>query len=401
MPRIGIFGTGWTARMVVPAFRESGFDVTAICGKKLETAEIVANDLGIPFRTNSFIEFLLKSEVDAVCIVAPPHTHAEMAVKALSAGKHVFCQFPMALTLADADKMVTSARYYPRLLSLCHNPLRYIPAVIRMKEMIAEGFCGALMVGEVVVRRGPLVHPKGYTWMCDKTMGGGLLNSVGSYIVDVLAFLTNQRVSEVNGSVRTMVSHAPGVEGFRAITSDDFCSFLLRCDSGLNVTVTLNAHLPHHYSQELMLIGERGRLSIRGCELYGQSKGETRERLLVRGDDMTGKTQAEVDGLVSVPSLFVNGTERAINVLRSGFESSQIRMQVDAAEVADSATFEDGMYVHAVLDAINDSSSTGCWQDVTISTEVGEQNPFWTSSIGIVGNEPDRASPMPMRPAVS
>ena len=160
LPRIGIFGTGWTARMVVPAFRESGFEVTAICGKKLETAELVANELGIPFRTNSFIEFLLKSEVDAVCIVAPPHTHAEMAVKALSAGKHVFCQFPMALTQSDAEKMVTSARYYPRLLGLCHNPLRYIPAVVRMKELIKEGFCGGLMVGEVSVRRGPLIHPE-------------------------------------------------------------------------------------------------------------------------------------------------------------------------------------------------------------------------------------------------
>ena len=202
----------------------------------------------------------------------------------------------------------------------------------------------------------------------------------------------------MNGTMGTHVSHAPGVEGYRTITSDDFCAFSMRCDRGLTVSVTLNAHLPHHYSQELLLIGDRGRLAIRGSELYGQTHTEPRERLLVRGDDVAGKTPPDLDSLISVPSQFIHGTERSIEVLRNAFESAPARLQVDLQQVEDSATFEDGMYVYAVVEAITDSSRTGRWQDVTLAAEVGERNPFWTSS---GGGDAERSSPMPPRSVVT
>ena len=394
LPRIGVFGTGWTARMLIPMFTENGFQVIAICGRKRESAERVAIDLDIPFKTNNFQEFLLNSEVDLVCIVSPPHTHAEMAVKALSAGKHVLCSFPMALTQSDAEKMVNAARYYPSLLAICQNPLRHIPAVIRMKELIEEGFCGKLMVSEVVVRRGPLVHPKGFTWMCDKLMGGGILSSVGSYVVDVLAFLTSDRIREVNGQIRTLVTQLPGrVEGFRSIDSDDFATFTLNCESGLCITVTLNGHVPDQYSQELLMIGDRGRLILRGSELYGQANGEAREKLLVRDDNAAKHCSADEDNL-TVPPLMLHGAEQAVAVLLRAFSASPVRMQVDMSMVGHSATFEDGLYANAVVDAVNESSSTCRWQSVVVGERGSQRNPFWTSNAG----DTERASPMLSRP---
>ncbi|XP_065189703.1 glucose-fructose oxidoreductase domain-containing protein 2-like [Sycon ciliatum] len=391
LPRIGIFGTGWTARMLVPILVDNGFQVTAICGRKKEAAGRVGNDLNIPFRTISFQEFLLASEVDLVCIVSPPHTHAEMAVKALSAGKHVFCSFPMALTQSEAEKMVTAARYYPSLLAMCPNPLRHLPAFVKMKEMISQGFCGKLMVCEVVVRRGPLVHPKGFTWICDQTMGGGILSTVGSHVIDILMYLTSERIREVNGQVRTLVRQLPGkVEGFRSIDSDDFTTFTLCGDSGLHATVTLNSHVPNQFSQEMLMIGERGRLIVRGSELFAQASNEQRERLIVR-DDSPGGAQCSSGDDLGMPSLLLRGTEQAVALMRRGFEASPARMQADRSMVATCSTFEDGLFVNAVIDAVNDSSASGRLQQIVVGGKESQRNPFWTSN----GGDGDRGSPMP------
>ena len=81
--------------------------------------------------------------------------------------------------------MMSAAHYYPKLMSVMGNVLRFLPAFVRMKQLIEEGYVGELLVCEVQVHSGSLLGKK-YNWSCDDLMGGGGLHSVGTYIIDLL-----------------------------------------------------------------------------------------------------------------------------------------------------------------------------------------------------------------------
>ena len=95
MARVGIIGTGWGARVQVPAFREAGLEVVAIAGHNAERTRKIAGELDVePF--DDWRE-LIASNIDLVTIVTPPSEHLQMATSALDAGKHVLCEKPTAL----------------------------------------------------------------------------------------------------------------------------------------------------------------------------------------------------------------------------------------------------------------------------------------------------------------
>ena len=107
--------------------------------------------------------------------------------------------------------------------------LSSLPAFVRMKQLIEEGYVGELLVCEVQVHSGSLLGKK-YNWSCDDLMGGGGLHSVGTYIIDLLTFLTGQKAVKVHGLLKTFVKQTDHIKGIRQITSDDFCTFQMVLD---------------------------------------------------------------------------------------------------------------------------------------------------------------------------
>jgi hypothetical protein len=101
MARVGIIGTGWGARVQVPAFREAGLEVVAIAGHNADRTRRAAAELGL----EAFDDWrsLIASNIDLVTIVTPPSEHLSMAAAALEAGKHVLSEKPMALDVAEAE----------------------------------------------------------------------------------------------------------------------------------------------------------------------------------------------------------------------------------------------------------------------------------------------------------
>ena len=133
-------------------------------------------------------------------------------------GKNVICD--RAATPLDAFRMMSAAHYYPKLMSVMGNVLRFLPAFVRMKQLIEEGYVGELLVCEVQVHSGSLLGKK-YNWSCDDLMGGGGLHSVGTYIIDLLTFLTGQKAVKVHGLLKTFVKQTDHIKGIRQITSDE------------------------------------------------------------------------------------------------------------------------------------------------------------------------------------
>ncbi|KAL1766514.1 glucose-fructose oxidoreductase domain-containing protein 2 [Sigmodon hispidus] len=144
LPGVGVFGTGSSARGLVPLLRAEGFTLEALWGKTEEEAKQLAEEMNISFYTSWTDDVLLHQDVDLVCISIPPPLAQQISVKALGIGKNVVCE--KAATSVDAFWMVTASRYYSQLMSLVRNVLSFLPAFVRMKQLIAEHYVGAVMI---------------------------------------------------------------------------------------------------------------------------------------------------------------------------------------------------------------------------------------------------------------
>ncbi|XP_022237405.1 glucose-fructose oxidoreductase domain-containing protein 1-like isoform X2 [Limulus polyphemus] len=387
LPGIGIFGTGKIVYVLVPCFRTRGFRVEAIWGRTQEDAEKVAEQLDIPFSTNKVDEVLLRKDVDLVCIVCSPHLHSQITVKALGIGKHVLCDKPAGLSQNEVLKMVRAAQYYPSLISvLCHS-LRFLPVFIQMKKAIDEGYIGEITVCDIRVQCGSLLH-KQYDWMCEEVMGGGILTNVGSHIIDVICYLTSKRAVKVHGMIRTYTKTTEHIHGIRQISSDDFCTFQMELEGGSCSTVTLNNHLPGQFNQEVLVCGTKGHVAVRGGDLYGQKKGSVKEDVLfldvedlkyspkcMKGASSSSLLAETPDGLNTnnmsfiLPKLYLKGFVKIVSALREAFISVQDKQCWVKEPVAMAATFEDGQYIQAVIDALRKSSKNKEWVKVEMLTE--------------------------------
>uniref|UniRef100_A0A4W5PSN6 Glucose-fructose oxidoreductase domain-containing protein 2 n=1 Tax=Hucho hucho TaxID=62062 RepID=A0A4W5PSN6_9TELE len=376
LPGVGVFGTGSTARVLVPLLRGEGFEVRALWGRSEEEASSLAQELGIPFHTSQSDDVLLHPDVDLVCIYISPPLTRQIAVKALGIGKNVVCE--KAATAVDAFKMVTAARYYPQLLSIVGNALRFLPAFVAMRQLLAEGYVGELQVCDARVY-GPSLLDQSYGWTCEELMGGGGLHTVGSTLVDLLSHLTGARAMRVHGLLRTFVRQNGAIRGIRRITSDDFCFFQMLMGgsgsgrgtgtgSGVCCTVTLNFNMPGAFVHEVMVVGSAGRLIARGTELYGQRNGGNGEELLL-GD--SGGTGQEVK---DVPMPHLRGLGSMVTALKDAFQAQEERRSWARGPVAMASTFEDGLYVQTVVEAVKRSSRSGEWESVEVMTQEPDPN---------------------------
>lgn len=376
LPGVGVFGTEPAARILVPILREFGFTIEALWGRIASETEELARDLKIDNYTTKIDDVLLRKNVDLVFVVCPPYLHSQISVKALGIGKHVIvCSGNIGLGQSDALKMQRASLYYPSLIALTSHTLRFLPGVTQMRKLINDqnylGERGAVLL-EFRLQMGTLFHDK-YDWLCDSTMGGGILNLFGSHLVDLVTFLTQQKAMRVNGVVRTYTETTQAIQGIRRVTAPDFCTFQMELTNGTLVTVTLHSHqcingsqaTTSFFSQDLKVCGKDGSyLALRGNDLYGQRGGTNgKEEVLFVDDSPYGASEQ------LLPRPHVKGLFKMVAALREAFLPVQQQTGWIKSPVESAATFDDGMYVQAVLDAIRRSNEERSWVPVSIISE--------------------------------
>jgi len=139
-PRIAQIGAGHWGKNLARNFAELGA-LAAVCDPHPETAKREAEKNGVPVRTVD--EVLQDPSIAGVSIAAPAELHAELALKAFAAGKHVFVEKPLALTLEDSRAMCDAADRAGKALMVGHL-LQYHPAFIRLLELVREGAIGSV-----------------------------------------------------------------------------------------------------------------------------------------------------------------------------------------------------------------------------------------------------------------
>ncbi|XP_063984793.1 glucose-fructose oxidoreductase domain-containing protein 2 [Diachasmimorpha longicaudata] len=377
LPGIGLFGTGSVVRVIVPFLREKGFKIEAIWGRTLAEAAEAAKDLEIPFHTNRIDDVLLRKDVDLIFIMCSPGLQAQISVKALGIGKHVVCDKPAGLNQNQALKMVRAAQYYPSLISIVNHSLRFLPAFVRLKSALEDGYLGGpVTIVDIRVQMGSLLR-KEYDWLCDNTMGGGILALVGSHVIDLIFHLINQKASKVHAVVRTFTQTAQNINGIRRVTSPDFCCFQMELTGGALVTATLSNHFRGQLIQEVLICGTNGHLVVRGGDLHGYRNGQ--EEVLYR--DMENLQENLPTITDPIPRPYVKGLKNMIGALREAFQPVEDKRGWIKEPVSQAATFEDGLYIQAVIDALKQSNKHREWTKVTILTEEPDPNPLLSAAV--------------------
>jgi predicted dehydrogenase len=180
-----VVGTGFGARVHVPALRNAGFDVVAMVGRDGDRTARRAERLGVPHACTSLGEAMALPGVEVVCVASPPASHAELAIEAVDAGRHVLCEKPFALDGVEAKRMRDAAAR-SGVVGLVGHEFRFAEDRATVRDVIAGGAIGSPRLFSHVSFTPLLANPAAPTpeWWFDPTRGGGWLGASGSHLVD-------------------------------------------------------------------------------------------------------------------------------------------------------------------------------------------------------------------------
>jgi len=265
--RFGLIGCGdIAAKRVAAALRDApGSRLVAVSRRQADKAEAFARQFGA-LRWHEGWADLVRSDLDAVYIATPVALHAEMAIAAAEAGKHVLCEKPMALDVAECDRMVRAAEANGVKLGVAYYR-RFYPILRRVKELLRDGAIGC-PVSAQADSFGPFdpgpENPR--RWIIEKAQsGGGPMFDVGCHRLEVFLNLFGS-VAEVCGTV-ARVALARDVE--------DTGVAVLRFDPGPIATVRVT-HVAAEPRDTLEIHGSTGSLHIpdlNGAELRLRTRG--------------------------------------------------------------------------------------------------------------------------------
>jgi predicted dehydrogenase len=262
VPRLGVGMVGYAfmgrahsqAWRVAPRFFDLPLrpEMAVLAGRSADALNSAAQTLGWADTETDWRDLVVRDDVDLVDIASPGDTHAEVAIAALEAGKHVLCEKPLANTVAEAEAMADAAeRAAARgVLAMVGFSYRRVPALSFARQLVAEGRIGAIRQVRAQYLQDWLADPASpLTWRLDKaTAGSGALGDIAAHIVDAVQFLTGEAITGVSGMLETFVDERPvsvgpgtGLAGAAGtergpVTVDDAALFLARLSGGAVAT---------------------------------------------------------------------------------------------------------------------------------------------------------------------
>ncbi|MCI0144121.1 Gfo/Idh/MocA family oxidoreductase [Arthrobacter bambusae] len=228
-------------RNVASYFDVPAFEQKVLVGREPEQVAEAAAKYGWSEAATDWREVIARDDIDIVDICAPGWMHAEIAIAALGAGKHVLVEKPLANTLAEAEAMVAAAAAARArgVQSMVGFNYRRVPALALARELIAEGRLGTIRHVRAAYLQDWLVDPDSpMTWRLRKeTAGSGALGDIASHAIDQIQHLTGHTVLEASGVLKTFVAQRPGPHGLEDVTVDDavWATFWLTGDMGASV----------------------------------------------------------------------------------------------------------------------------------------------------------------------
>lgn len=292
--RVGVIGAGWPGERHAEGYLASGAArVVAIADLEAERRAAFARQFGVPRAYADYRELLADPAVEAVSVALPNFLHREATVAALEAGKHVLCEKPPAVTLAEAEAMAEAAERAGRLLAFAVQR-RFNPATEALRERLAVGLLGEVYHARAVWTRTWGV-PRGVGgWFTDPARaGGGALLDIGIHVLDLAWFLMGCPAPRtVSGQVFNKFPHLTGC--------DDSAFALVRFADGRSVQLEAS----------WVLAQESDQMSV---HFYGAAGGarvdNTSLDLFTVGEEGRTRTSVALSGGYPAPAFKAQATD--------------------------------------------------------------------------------------------
>lgn len=365
--RIGLIGTGFMGKAHVFGFTSAPRVFDLACDLDLHTVADITDDaaerarqtLGFAHATSDWRTIISNPEIDLVSITAPNALHKEMSLAAIAAGKHVYCEKPLAPLATDALEMTLAAEARGVKTQVGFNYLCN-PMLALAREIIAAG-----ELGEIRGYRG--LHAEDY--MADATgpwgfrhdpAGGGALADIGSHALATAEFLCGP-ITRVMGDCVTMIASRPdGKGGTKAVEVDDLGRAFLRFESGATGSIEGNWIATGRKMQhDFEVFGTKGALAfsqehfnVLNYFSTADAKGRQGFRRIEAGPDHAPY------GLFCVAA----GHQLGFNDLKAIEVAGYV--QAIAGKTAEPYNFRKGLRIQTLVETIQQSSTEGRWLEV-------------------------------------
>jgi predicted dehydrogenase len=365
---VAMIGYQFMGRAHSNAWRQVGrfFDLPrepvlkVVCGRSASGAEEAARKLGFEEHATDWEALVRRSDIDVVDICTPGDSHAAIAVAAAEAGKVVFCEKPLANTLAEAEQMRDAVEKAGVIHMLCHN-YRRAPAVALARRMIDAGEIGDIRHYRGSYLQDWIVDPQApRVWRLEKAKAGsGALGDIASHSLDLGRHLVGE-IREVSGLLETFVKERPLEDGSGTgvVDVDDAALSLLRFENGAIGSVEGSRFCPGRKNYNRFEInGSRGSLvfdleRMNELEVYTEEGANSGFRSVLATDEAHPYVAAWW------PPGHILGYEHTFT-----HTVLDLILAIEAGEVP-RPNFGDGVSNQRVLDAIERSSASRKWETV-------------------------------------
>lgn len=378
--RVGMVGYKFMGKAHSHAYRDLPFFfdtdavpvMQAIAGRDEEGVKQAARKLGWASYETDWRKLIERDDIDMIDIVTPNNTHAEIAIAAAEAGKHVLCEKPLAMTVEQAQRMLDAAQKNGIIHMISHN-YRFAPAVQFAKKLIDEGRLGRIYHIRAAYLQDWIMDPDfPLVWRLRKEVtGSGAHGDIAAHILDLARFLVGE-FKEVVGMMETFIKarplgemsgglHANVKEGMGEVDVDDASAFLARFDNGaLGVFEATRFAAGNRNGNRFEINGEKGSIrwdleNMNNLQVYltDDEQGLQGFRTIHCTEE-----QHPYAGAYWPSGHIIGYGETFINLLTE-------MMKGIAAGNNPSPNFEDGLRNQKVLEAVERSVQSNGWASVT------------------------------------
>ncbi|MEU4543728.1 Gfo/Idh/MocA family protein [Nonomuraea dietziae] len=372
---VGLVGYAFMGRVHSQAWRNVAafFDLpvtpvmAALSGRSRSAATDAAARMGWAAVETDWKELVNRDDVQIVDICTPGDSHAEIAIAALQAGKHVICEKPLANTVAEAEAMVAAAAASQGRSMVAFN-YRRVPAIALAQRMVAAGELGQIRHVRAQYLQDWIVDPDfPLVWRLQKDKAGsGALGDIGAHIIDTAQFVTGQTIVGVSALTETFVKERPlasassGLGGSRTsekgtVTVDDAALFIGRMSEGALASFEATRFATGRKNAlRLEINGSLGSLAFdfeAMNELWVSSGDSGFRRVLVTEPDhpYVGAWWPPGHGL-GYEHTFTHEIKDFLEAVGTGSDPSP--------------SFADGLRVQRVLAAVEESAASGSYKEI-------------------------------------
>jgi predicted dehydrogenase len=276
--RVGVLGAGrWANVAHLPGWaRDPRCEVVVICDVERQLAEATAPKFGASEVSGDYREVVGRDDLDVIDVCTPSHTHFELAMAGLAANKHVLCEKPVAFDFRETMRAAEVARAKGLKTKLGFT-FRYSPAMLYMKELVDQGFCGQPYIYNAYEQNSQWIDPQTPLRQVDPDMDQSRiavssLEGYGAPVIDLARFMTGSELTSVVGTLKNFVPErmvrATGT--MMRMNIDDGDIFLAEFANGTIGSVQTSFVTVGNYPGiEVRLYGSKGAIITRLVEEFG------------------------------------------------------------------------------------------------------------------------------------